>query len=207
MFSLKINNNTWNKIRYTLYSPFYDLIARYFKNSRKKSINSLPIKAGDKVLIVGAGTGLDLEFLPTYCAITATDITPAMITQIKKRNVLLQRQVDARVMDGQALDFGDNSFDFIILHLILAVIPNPIACIQEAERVLKPGGQITVFDKFVPHHQKVTAARRLANVLTNFFFSDITRDFEKIVEATGLTVLSDINADFNGHFRLIKLVK
>ena len=204
---MRINTNTWNKIRYTLYTPGYDLIARYFKDSRKKSIDSLDIKSGDKVLIIGAGTGLDLEFLPKDCEIIATDITPSMIDRIKKRNVILGRNVQAMVMDGQSLRFSDNSFDFVILHLILAVIPDSIACIKESERVLKLGGQIAVYDKFVRKDKKVTVIRRFANVLTNFLFTDITRDFESIVNKTGLTVLSDLNADFNGNFRLIKLTK
>lgn len=204
---MRINTNTWNKIRYTLYTPGYDLIARYFKDSRKKSIDSLEIKPSDKVLIIGAGTGLDLEFIQTDCAIIATDITPSMIARIKRRNVKLKRNLEAIVMDGQALRYANNSFDKIILHLILAVIPDPVACIKEAERVLKQGGQIVVFDKFVRKDTKVTLMRRFANVLTNLIFSDITRDFESIVTKTGLTVLSDIDTDFKGNFRLIKMIK
>ena len=204
---MKINTNTWNKIRYTLYTPGYDLIAGYFKASRTKSIDSLDLKPSDKVLIIGAGTGLDLEIIQTDCDIIATDITPSMIARIKKRNIKLKRNVDAIVMDGQALRYDDNSFDKIILHLILAVIPNPVACIKEAERVLKPGGYIVVFDKFVRKDTEVSFIRRFLNLLTNFIFSDITRDFESIVNKTGLMVISDIEADFKGNFRSIKMTK
>lgn len=204
---MKINTNTWNKIRYTLYTPGYDLIAGYFKASRTKSIDSLDLKPSDKVLIIGAGTGLDLEIIQTDCDINATDITPSMIARIKKRNIKLKRNVDAIVMDGQALRYDDNSFDKIILHLILAVIPNPVACIKEAERVLKPGGFIVVFDKFVRKDTEVSFIRRFLNLLTNLIFSDITRDFESIVNKTGLEVITDIDADFKGNFRLIKMTK
>ena len=99
---------------------------------------------------------MDLEFLPKDCEITATDITLSMIDRIKKRNRTLRHNVQTIVMDGQSLEFTDNSFDFIILHLILAVIPDPIACINESERVLKHGGQVAVFDKFVRKDKKVT---------------------------------------------------
>ncbi|MHC1690710.1 MAG: class I SAM-dependent methyltransferase [Bacteroidales bacterium] len=204
---MKINTNTWNKIRYTLYTPGYDLVAGYFKASRTKSIDSLDLKPSDKVLIIGAGTGLDLEIIQTDCDIIATDITPSMIARIKKRNIKLKRNVDAVVMDGQALRYDDNSFDKIILHLILAVIPNPVACIKEAERVLKPGGFIVVFDKFVRKDTEVSFIRRFLNLLTNLIFSDITRDFESIVNKTGLEVITDIDADFKGNFRLIKMTK
>lgn len=171
------------------------------------TFQSLEVKKDDKVLIVGAGTGLDLEFLPSDCEVVATDITSSMFERIKKRNMRLIRNVKAIVMDGQALEFADKSFDKIILHLILAVVPDPIACIKESERVLKQGGQIVVFDKFVRKNKTASLIRKFANVFVNFLFSDITRDFESIVNNSGLTVLSDKDADFNGNFRLIKLIK
>jgi ubiquinone/menaquinone biosynthesis C-methylase UbiE len=91
--------------------------------------------------------------------------------------------------------------------LILAVIPDPIACIKESERVLKHGGQIVIFDKFVRMNKKVSTLRKFVNVLTNFLFTDITRDFESIASNTGLITLTDMDADFNGNFRLIKMTK
>lgn len=204
---MKINTNSWNKIRYTIYTPIYDSIGRIFAESRKKSISSLEIKKGDKVLIIGAGTGLDLEFLSPNCEITATDITPSMIKRLSKRSKKLNLNVDAQVMDGQKLLLPDNSYDKIILHLILAVIPNPFACIKEVERVLKTGGTIAVFDKFLPTKSEISFGRKLLNQFTNFFFSDITRSIEKIISETKFSKESDIKADFGGLFRIIKLRK
>jgi ubiquinone/menaquinone biosynthesis C-methylase UbiE len=182
-------------------------LAGYFRISRKESIDSLDIQPGQKVLIVGAGTGLDLEFLPEHCEITAIDLTPTMVQRMEQRNKELKRQLQALVMDGHRLEFADESFDKVVLHLILAVIPDPIACILEAERVLKPGGEAVVFDKFVHKGGKVSLLRKTVNLLTNFFATDITRDFETMVEATHFTILSDQNADFKGNFRRIKLKK
>ncbi len=200
-----MNNNSWNKIRYTLYTPIYDVIAGIFKASRKKSIDALNIKTGDKILIVGAGTGLDLEFLPNDCEIIATDITPSMVAEIEKRNLKLKKNVKAIVMDGHKLEFINEQFDKIILHLILAVIPDPVACIKECERVLKPNGEIAVFDKFVSADQKVSTIRKAFNLISNFLFSDITRKIEDILKNTNLKMISNEAADFNGNFRVIKI--
>jgi phosphatidylethanolamine/phosphatidyl-N-methylethanolamine N-methyltransferase len=204
---MKINTNNWNKLRYTLYTPGYDLLGRIFSTSRKLSISKLNIKPGDKVLIVGAGTGLDLEFLPSDCEITATDITPSMIRRLKKRNFLLALNLNASVMDGQQLVFPDETFDKVILHLILAVIPDPVACIREAERVLKQNGQAAIFDKFVPKNKNISLLRKLLNPFTNLFFSDITRNFESMIIQTNLTIETDENADFGGKFRIITVKK
>lgn len=204
---MKINTNSWNKLRYTLYTPGYDILGRIFGQSRKVAIDNIQIISGEKVLIIGAGTGLDLEFLPKDCDIVATDLTPAMVNRMKKRNQKLGLQLEAIPMDGQKLDYPDASFDKIILHLILAVIPDPVACLKEVERVLKPGGKISVFDKFVPKGQTVSFIRKIFNPLTSFLFSDITRSFETLLSNTRLKVLKDLPADFKGNFRIITLEK
>ena len=204
---MKVNTNRLNKIRYTLYAPIYDWAAKILESSREKAIRQLAVKATDKVLIVGAGTGMDLNYLPKGCTITATDITPAMVHQITIRNKSLGHRLNAMVMDGQQLALPDESFDVVILHLILAVIPDPVKTIKEAERVLKRGGKISVFDKFVPANREPSLQRKFFNLFTNFFFSNITRSFEKIVAHTRLKVVSDQPADLGGLFRIILLRK
>ena len=202
-----VSTNRWNKIRYTAYAPGYDILGTIFSKSREKSINNLDIQKGDNVLIVGAGTGLDLEFITKECRITATDITPAMIARTLKRNNIFKRNLSAIVMDGQRLNFPDNSFDKIILHLILAVIPDPVACLKECERVLKPGGRIAIFDKFVPRGHRISLLRKILNPLTNLLFSNITRSAETIIKQSNLLTMFDLKADFNGNFRIIQLRK
>jgi len=205
IFVAIFRTNSWNRFRYTLYAPGYDIVGRIFSKSRNKSISDLRINPGDEVLIVGAGTGLDLEYIIQDCHITATDITPAMIALTLKKNKHFGRNLTASVMDGQHLDFPEKWADKIILHLILAVIPDPVACLKECERVLKPGGRITEFDKFVPSGCSLSIWRKIFNPITNLLFSDITRRFEVIVSETNLNVESDIPADFNGNFRIIRL--
>jgi phosphatidylethanolamine/phosphatidyl-N-methylethanolamine N-methyltransferase len=205
--TMKLNNNTWNKWRYTFYTPFYNVIAQIFKSSRKKSIELLAIKDNTKVLLVGAGTGLDLFFLPLNCEITATDITPSMVKKMELLNVKLGLNANFKIMDGQDLIFEDKTFDYVILHLILAVIPDPEKCLLEVERVLKNNGEIAVFDKFVKKDKPISALRKLLNLVTNALFTDITRSIETICSKTELKIISDQNANFNGNFRILKLKK
>ena len=49
--------------------------------------------------------------------------------------------------------------------------------------------------------------RRMVNFFTNFLATDITRDLESIVGKTKLEIITDVPADFNGHFRMAKLIK
>jgi phosphatidylethanolamine/phosphatidyl-N-methylethanolamine N-methyltransferase len=205
---MSLNTNTWNRLRYTLYLPIYDLIAdRIFRKYRKQSVDLLQAKPDDAILLLGAGTGLDLPYLQGYTHLTAIDITPGMIAKLKARAEKLQIPVNACVMNGQQLTFADNSFDAVIAHLILAVIPDPIACIKEVERVLKPSGTVVIFDKFLPDGQKPTILRRFLNSVASTLFSDINRSIGSIVSHTSLTIELNKPAAFSGTFRIVRLRK
>ncbi|MCF8237614.1 MAG: class I SAM-dependent methyltransferase [Saprospiraceae bacterium] len=199
--------NSWNKFRYSLYVPVYDALGRWFAPYQRQSIDGLQIRPGQKVLLVGAGTGLDLEHIPHGAEITATDLTPMMVQRIKVRNRLLFHHLDTRVMDGQKLDLPDDFFDVVILHLILAVIPDPVACLREAGRVLKPGGQIGIFDKFLPPGEKSPLWRRWVNIFTFIIATDINRRFEDILQKTSLRKISDEAVGWGGNLRVIRLEK
>lgn len=110
-------------------------------------------------------------------------------------------------MDGQQLNFPDEQFDKIILHLILAVIPDPVKTIKEAERVLKPGGKIAVFDKFLDKDQQPSLLRKLINIITRALFTDINRRITDIIPGTELEIIHEEKADFGGTFKIIILQK
>lgn len=205
---MKINTNTWNRLRYTLYTPAYDLVGRLFTAGRRASIANLNLQSNQQVLLVGAGTGLDLELLPEGVDVTATDITPAMVGRIRRRSERLGHPVTAQVMDGHALEYDDRGFDAVILHLVLAVIPDPYACLSEAARVLKPGGCIAVYDKFLPEGAAASPRRSILNAAAGFLFSEINRQLEPIVESVPeLTIMRDSADTRFGAYRIVLLRK
>lgn len=198
----------WNRLRYTAWAPAYDAIARAagFDTARRRSIDRLRLAANDRVLIVGAGTGLDLEFLPSNVHITAIDVTPAMLKHLERRAVHSGRSVTTRVMDARQLAFPDASFDAVVMHLILAVMPQPERGLSEAIRVLKPGGRIAVFDKFLRDEERPSLKRRLLNAFAKPLFSDLNRRLGPLVAATPLVVERDEPVAFGGTYRIVTLV-
>lgn len=195
----------WNRLRYTLWAPFYDFVA-LFGRQRRRSVALLGLQPGERVLLVGAGTGADLPLIPEGVSVLATDLTPAMLERARPR---VRPGIELRVMDGQALDLPGGSFDAVILHLILAVVPDPAACLREAARVLKPGGRIAVFDKFLPDGARPSLPRRLANAFTGALFTDINRRLGDILERSGapLRIEHDEPAMLGGAFRIVLLRK
>jgi ubiquinone/menaquinone biosynthesis C-methylase UbiE len=199
----------WNRLRYTLWAPAYDAIARLggFDGARRLSIERLRLAPGDSVLIVGAGTGLDLEFLPSNVHVTAIDVTPAMLKQLEHRAAGMGRSVTARIMDARQLAFPDSSFHAVVLHLILAVMPEPERGLNEAVRVLKPGGRIAVFDKFLRDEERPSLKRRLLNTIAKPLFSDLNRRLGPLVAGTPLVAEHDEPVAFGGTYRAVTLVK
>jgi phosphatidylethanolamine/phosphatidyl-N-methylethanolamine N-methyltransferase len=198
-----INTNRWNRLRYTLYAPFYDVVARRLNRGRRRAIELLNVRDGERVLIVGCGTGLDLELLPRHAQITAVDLTPAMVEKTQARAASAGMNVDARVMDAAKLEFDDGSFDCVLLHLILAVVPEPYATAREAARVLRRGGRVSIFDKFLPDEMEASVARRMVNVLTNVFATEINRRLGDILQGTRLRVVTNEASVFGGAFRVV----
>lgn len=203
-----INTNTWNRVRYTVYIPVYDFVAdRVFRKYRQRSVSLLQASPTDAILLVGAGSGLDLPYLRNCANLAAIDITPGMIAKLERRAQRLNLPVRAEVMNGQQLRFADACFDAVILHLILAVIPDPVACLREVERVLKPGGTVMVFDKFLPDGESPSLLRRLLNQFASTLFSDINRRLGDIVCHTALYPELSEPAALGGAFRIVRLRK
>ena len=115
--------------------------------------------------------------------------------------------VKASDEDLHILGFADASFDSAVLHLILAVVPQPAHCFAEIARVMKPGGQVLVFDKFLRRRQ-VAPLRRLLNPLVRRVATRLDVVFEDLLsEAPGLALEHDQPALAGGWFRMIRLRK
>lgn len=186
------NTTAWNRVRYGLYAPLYDAVAdRVFRQPRRASLAQVEWQPDMRVLVVGAGTGLDLPWLPDDIELYATDLTPAMVRRIHKRAEALGREVEIAEMDAERLTYPDGHFDVVIMHLVLAVMPDPARGLSEAHRVLKNGGQLCVLDKFQSDARPAGPTRRAMNALTSAIATDITRQARPLLEGAGFVIERD----------------
>jgi ubiquinone/menaquinone biosynthesis C-methylase UbiE len=138
--------------------------------------------------------------------VTAIDITPSMVQRTQQRAQLEAREVTTAVMNAHSLGFPSATFDCVLLHLVLAVVPDPISCIQEASRVLKFGGKVSIFDKFLSDDTTPSPLRRALNVVTNTAFSDITRQLGPLLQQTSLTIYHEESAGFGGTYQIVQAI-
>lgn len=101
---------------------------------------------GKHLLEIGCGMGYDsLEFLQRGVRVTATDLTPNAITLTQRHFEIAGVRAEA-VHTANALDlpFNDNHFDAVWANGVLHATGDTERAIQEARRVLKPGGRAII---------------------------------------------------------------
>lgn len=197
-------NNRWNRIIYGLWAPIYDsTVERLFAPGRVRAMQTLALQPGERVLIVGVGTGPDLPLLPQGVTAVGIDLSPSMLARARARLPLPGREVTLIQGDAQALRVDEGSFDAVLFNLILSVVPDGAACLRENLRALKPGGRALVFDKFLPDGGQLGLGRKLLNLGSTLFGTDITRRFGDLAQGCPITVLSNEPSLLRGTYRII----
>ncbi len=108
---------------------------------------SVPDAGHLRVLDVGCGSGFFAAVLGSRgAAVTGIDLTPDMIKD--GRAFLARHKIEAEllVMDAEAPEFPDGTFDLVISRNLTWTLPDPIRAYREWHRVLKRGGSLLVFD-------------------------------------------------------------
>jgi phosphatidylethanolamine/phosphatidyl-N-methylethanolamine N-methyltransferase len=107
------------------------------------------VKAGDRILEVGVGTGINISLYPTNCQITGIDLSTPMLEKARERVSREElRNVRLFEMDAAKLTFADASFDIVYAPYLVSVVPDPVQVVREMRRVCRPGGKIIILNHF-----------------------------------------------------------
>jgi ubiquinone/menaquinone biosynthesis C-methylase UbiE len=197
--------NDCNQRIYRLWAPFYDLLFRpVFARTRRRAVELLTLKPGERLLIPGIGTGLDLPLLPHGVSVVGIDLSKAMLkharSKVERQDIILLN------MDAQQLGLPDASFDAVLLNLIVSVAPDGAAAFREAWRVLRLGGRIVIFDKFLPEDKALTPGRRLAGIVLRALGTDPNRRLGGILSNVPDVVIEcDDPSLIGGAYRILRL--
>lgn len=101
------------------------------------------VKAGQKVLDVGTGTGVVAVTAARQGAhVTGLDLTPELLEQAKANAALANVQIKWDQGDAEQLPYDDASFDLVLSQFGHMFAPRPEVAAREMLRVLKPRGRI-----------------------------------------------------------------
>lgn len=198
--------NSWNQFVYRLWAPVYDsTLGHFFMPGRKRALELLDLQPGERVLLVGIGTGADLPLVPQGVHAVGVDLSPQMLAKARQKLPLPGREIRLLQGDAQQLLVYPATFDAVVFNLILSVVPDGAACLRENVRAIKPGGRAVIFDKFLPDAGRLTFGRRLLNLGTRLFGTDITRRLGELAAGLPIRVIKDEPSLLHGTYRVIVL--
>ncbi len=119
--------------------------AEYWRE--KLILKDLNYQPGESLLEIGCGAGAVLGIIgQTFpdLKLAGIDLEPKQIEYAQNHLSNLNLDADLRVGDAIALPWDDDRFDHIYAIWFLEHLPDPQPVLREAQRVLKPGGTITV---------------------------------------------------------------
>ena len=99
-----------------------------------------------EVLEIGAGTGANFKHYKSGAHVIAIEPDPYMLKRASKRAEGVAANIDLRQTAAEELPFADASFDFVIDTLVLCSVRDPRKVLSEIKRVLKPGGELRLYE-------------------------------------------------------------
>jgi ubiquinone/menaquinone biosynthesis C-methylase UbiE len=105
------------------------------------------VPQGGHVLEVAPGPGyLAIEVAKSGRRVTALDISKSFVEMVRSNAAAAGVSIDAYQGSASAMPFPPESFDYVVCVAAFKNFTEPVAAIDEFHRVLKTGGQASIYD-------------------------------------------------------------
>jgi ubiquinone/menaquinone biosynthesis C-methylase UbiE len=145
--------------------------------TREEYLDLLGVRAGERVLDVGCGSGVVTRAIARRVgpagAVVGADPSAAFL-EIAKQYAARDAggaAIEWRLADCRELPFPDGSFDVVLAATVLAHVPGAERAVGEMARVTRPGGRLAIFDfdgdSFVFSHPDRVLTRRVVAAMSD----------------------------------------
>jgi len=171
-----------------------------FRRWLEAYLNKLDLTPSAQILMLGCGTGVEVRILAGRSDFTGkvvgVDISPSLIEAARRFAVEdgVDKNVEFIVGDAHALEYADDSFDVVIAHTLMSHLENPLAVIKEAARIVRPNGQIAIFDgdyaSWTFGYSDPDFAKKMDETLIGFIVNNprVMRTIPRLLSQAGLTL-------------------
>ena len=152
-------------------------------NNGKRLLKAVPHIRGPKVLEVSVGVGFLISQYADKYEVTGVDYNPRCVELTRRRLERMNKTATLMEGDAHALPFPDASFDTVINTDAFSLYLDPDKALQEALRVLVPGGRMILMEYDYPKDHNVLGTictAGIRNILRMAYF-----DFRSMVKNTG----------------------
>lgn len=145
----KLDETSIKKV-YKRWAPIYDNTFGRFTTEGRRHAAEIINKRSGRVLEVGVGTGLSLQYYGAHMEVVGIDLSPEMLDKARQRVAEegLDNVTGLHEMDAGELTFPDACFDTVVAMYTLTVVPDPVKVMRELQRVCKVGGQVVLVNHF-----------------------------------------------------------
>lgn len=158
---------------------------------RRRAADALALSPGAAVLDLCTGNG---RILPELAAavgpegrVVGVDISPRMLDHARRRSASFAH-VELIEADAARLPFLDDSFDAIVASYGFSAVPDLDSVLDEAMRLLRPGGRISVADAHSVNWPLPLVSKLVTTVFQPLSSWHPDRDFKDALEARGMAV-------------------
>lgn len=187
------------KQTYDRFSSLYDLICKpYLDFGRQRAIEILNPARRSRILEIGVGTGLNLEYYPTDVEIIGFDYSLGMLHEAKcKTENQNTCKIELMQMDAQNLAFADNSFEYVMAAYVLTVVPDPEKAVRELFRVAKPGARVVVVNYLCSNNKLMSIIENIFHpVFSSIGLFTLKHDLPGLLTANGAQNISSEPTSF-----------
>jgi len=181
--------------QFSFFYPLVDIFLRPQKRMLFKEINKLP---SGRLLEVGVGNGAHLKFYKKH-TVTGIDTSLAMLKKAARGN---GNQIELLQMNGEALLFTDASFEYVVLSHVIAGVSHPEQVLEEAFRVLKPGGKVFILNHFTPDNWLQHIDKSFAAFSKRLHFKSVFY-IHQLLAIKKFTLLKEVRIGQLSYFKLL----
>ena len=161
------------------------------KSKRKRALAA----AFGNVLEIGTGAGQNFPFINSnISSYTAIDPSPTFISMATRKKRSLPRYNTLDIIQGQAefLPFKPLCFDIVICFLVLCTVHDLDRSISEIKRVLKPNGNLIIFEHVLSKDKIVSKWQSFLNPIWKHVGCgcNLTRDTIKSIDNEGFKTMN-----------------
>lgn len=175
-------------------SRIWDWRARIYDVCEGSGLRRGPAKAAlfsgmkGRVLFVAIGTGLDIRHFPPGHEIVAVDISEEMLRRAESRRLKYSGDIQLVRADAMNLAFPDAAFDCVVTSCTMCSVPDPVRVLRELFRVLRPGGEILMFEHVRGRNPVFGLTLDLMTLWTRLAGTEMNRDTVANVQKAGFRI-------------------
>jgi len=160
-------------------------------------------RMGDgKILFLAVGVGSEIRHFPVGRNIVGIDISTEMLSRASSTASKYRGKLELREMDARQLLFDDDFFDQIFTSCTFCSVPDPINGLRELKRVLKPGGELWMFEHTISKHFPFRQLLTLMNPVAEKIGPSLNRNTVLNVKKAGF----EVKQIFNIYLDVVKTI-